>query len=212
MDPVWSAFHPAAARTSYGMGWFVSDFHGRTLLDHGGGIDGMTALVALVPEEDLGVAILTNLQTPVPVWVYGLLYPVLDEMLDVGPTGWRPGAERVAGLLRGMRAEPAREPSTRPALDLGRYAGEYGSDLLGTAAVALEDGRLVFRFGSLRAPLEHWHHDTFRAEWNDLAWRAAAGPGWVTFRLDRDGDVAELELEAYPGEIHALERRGTSGR
>lgn len=207
MNPVWSAFHPAASRTAYGMGWFISDFHGRTLLDHGGGIDGMSALLALVPEEELGVAILSNLQTSVPpVWVFGILYAVLDEALDVGATEWKPGAARLEEALRASRPEAERTPGTRPSLDLERFAGRYRSELLGTVEVAREDGRLVFRLGTLEAPLEHWHHDTFRAPWRDPVWQAVAGPGWVTFRLDRRGAVQGLDLEAYPGTIRTLDR------
>lgn len=205
-DPVWSAFHPAASASSYGMGWFVSDFHGRRLLDHGGGIDGMTALVALLPDEELGVAVLTNLQTPVPpVWIFGVLYRVLDEALGVGPTEWRSGAARLAETF-GERPTPERVADTRPSLPAERYAADYGSDTCGTARVVLEDDRLVFRLGSLEGPLEHWHHDTFRASWEDVAWRAVAGPGWVTFRLDRHGAVEALELEAYPGDNQRFDR------
>lgn len=207
MNPIWSAFHPTTSRTAYGMGWFISDFHGRTLLDHGGGIDGMSALLALVPEEELGVAIVTNLQTSLPpVWVFGLLYAALDEILDVSPTEWRPGAARLKEVLAASRPEAERVPGTQASLALERFAGRYRSELLGPAEVARQEGGLVFRLGTLEAPLEHWHHDTFRAPWSDPAWRAAAGPGWVTFRLDRHGAVEGFDLEAYPGTIRTFNR------
>jgi hypothetical protein len=38
----------------YGLGWIVSDFHGRKIVWHGGGIDGMVSQVVMVPEERLG--------------------------------------------------------------------------------------------------------------------------------------------------------------
>lgn len=205
-DPVWSAFHPAASRSSYGMGWFLTDFHGRTLLDHGGGIDGMTALLALVPEEELGVAILTNLQTPTPpVWIFGILYRLLDEALGVGPTDWTGGVTRLAEMF-GDRPTPERVAGTRPSVPREHLTGAYASDVLGTVRIDLEDDGLVLRFGSLEARLEHWHHDTFRAPWDDVAWSAVAGPGWVTFRLDRHGAVEALELEAYAGDVQRFDR------
>ena len=42
------------------MGWFLSDFRGKKLVEHGGAIDGMRALVAMIPEENVGLVILTN--------------------------------------------------------------------------------------------------------------------------------------------------------
>lgn len=212
-DPVMTAFHPAARVQSYGLGWFVSDFHGRTLVAHGGGIDGMSALVAWVPEEGLGVAILTNLQTPAPVWVYGILYAVLDPALGVGPTDWRTPTRRVEALVDAAfanRAPPERRADAPPSLPLVAYAGPYASPTLGAATVALEDGRLVFRHGTLTGELDHWHHDTFRVEWRDVAWRAAAGDGWITFRLDRSGAIEALELEAFPGETERLTRESAA--
>jgi hypothetical protein len=159
----------------------------------------MTTLVALVPEEGLGVAILTNLQTATPP--YWILYPVLDVLLGHEPIdrtdGFRAIAEQVEAILR---VEPPRVEGTQPSLPLESYAGAYESALLGSARVTLEDGRLVFRFGRFTGPLVAWHFDTFRADWDDRAWRAAAGPGWITFRLDRAGAVEALELVAIPGE------------
>jgi CubicO group peptidase (beta-lactamase class C family) len=194
-----ATFYPDARSLAYGMGWVVSEYRGRRLLDHGGGIDGMTTLVALVPEEGLGVAILTNLQTATPP--YWILYPVLDILLGHAPIDRTGEAHAIAEQVENMlRVEPPRVEGTQPSLPLGSYAGAYESPPLGSARVTLEDGRLLFRFGRLGGRLVAWHFDTFRVDWEDHAWRAAAGPGWITFRLDRAGAVEGLELIAIPGE------------
>lgn len=198
-----AAFYPEARSLAYGMGWVVSDYHGRTLLDHGGGIDGMTALVALVPEEGLGVAILTNLQLPTPP--YWLLYSVLDLYLGADPTDWSARFHELAEQL-GARPDVERIAGTRSSLALDRYAGSYESTPLGEILVEARDSRLHLRYGQLAGPLEHWHFDTFRTPWTDRAWLAAAGPGWVTFRIGRDGDPQGLQLEAIPGETWTFER------
>lgn len=209
-DPVMAAFHPVARLQAYGMGWFISDFHGTTLLAHGGGIDGMSALMAWVPEAELGVAILTNLQTATPpTWIFGMLYGVLDAALGAEPTDWRTPAASLDALfieMMGGGAEPERVAGTRPSHGLDAYTGTWTSPTLGEAAIALENDRLVFRHGTLTSTLEHWHYDTFRARWEDVAWRTAAGSGWITFRLDRSGTPAELELVAIPGEAERFVR------
>lgn len=200
-----SLFYPEARSLAYAMGWVVSEYRGLRMLDHGGGIDGMTALVALLPERDLGVAILANRQLATPP--YAILYPVLDRLLGEEPVdrteNYREVADRVEAMIT---SEPPRAEDAPPSLDLGAYEGRYESGPLGAAVVRMEGNGLVFEIGRLVAHLEPWHFDVFRAPWTDRAWRAAAGPGWVTFHLDREGRVEALELVPLPGESWRFDR------
>lgn len=41
-------------------GWFVYDYHGRKIINHSGGLDGMLSYTVLIPEENTGFVILTN--------------------------------------------------------------------------------------------------------------------------------------------------------
>lgn len=45
---------------NYGLGWFLQDWKGMTVVQHGGNIDGFNALVAMIPEKNLGFVMLTN--------------------------------------------------------------------------------------------------------------------------------------------------------
>ncbi len=47
--------YPDAHFLSYGMGWFLSDFRGKKLVEHGGAIDGMRALVAMIQKRMLAL-------------------------------------------------------------------------------------------------------------------------------------------------------------
>jgi CubicO group peptidase (beta-lactamase class C family) len=49
-----------AGKTSYGLGWFIRDWNGMKVVEHGGNIDGFNALVATIPEKKLGFVMLTN--------------------------------------------------------------------------------------------------------------------------------------------------------
>ena len=53
-------YYPEAHFHAYGLGWFLSDYRGHKVVEHGGSIDGMRALVALLPEKKLGVVVLSN--------------------------------------------------------------------------------------------------------------------------------------------------------
>ncbi|HEY0428867.1 MAG TPA: serine hydrolase [Pyrinomonadaceae bacterium] len=47
-------------KTSYGLGWFLQDWNGLKVVQHGGNIDGFNSMVAMIPEKKLGFVMLTN--------------------------------------------------------------------------------------------------------------------------------------------------------
>ncbi len=49
-----------AGGLKYGYGWFLDDWHGHKVIQHGGNIDGFNAQVAFMPDQDLGLVLLTN--------------------------------------------------------------------------------------------------------------------------------------------------------
>ncbi len=46
--------------TKYGLGWFIEPWNDKTMLHHGGNIDGYSAMVSFIPEADLGLVMLSN--------------------------------------------------------------------------------------------------------------------------------------------------------
>ncbi|HEX6184792.1 MAG TPA: serine hydrolase [Pyrinomonadaceae bacterium] len=193
-------FNPSVHFNLYGLGWALSDYRGRKVVTHSGGLDGMTSRVALMPEENLGVVILTNSETPLQAFLW---YKVFDELLGAPARDWsadymaRAKAAREREEAEEKRTEAARVPDTKPSLPLSAYAGTYGGVMYGDAKVTEEQGRLVVRL--LPSPayvgdLEHWHFDTFRIKWRD----SVVYPyprGWVTFVLDPQGKVSEMKID-----------------
>ena len=47
-------------KMSYGLGWFLQEWNGLKVVQHGGNIDGFNSLVAMIPEKNLGFVLLTN--------------------------------------------------------------------------------------------------------------------------------------------------------
>ncbi len=58
----WKPQVAVAGRSSYGLGWFVEQYKGLRLLDHEGNTAGFTADLAFLPQADLGITVLTNVQ------------------------------------------------------------------------------------------------------------------------------------------------------
>ena len=191
-------FNPTRHFYGYGLGWFLNDYHGRKVVSHGGGLDGMISQTAMMPEENLGLVVLTNSETPVNTIMQN---KILEVFLSVPPRDW--SAELLERTKQGKTAEAeeekkvlaARVTNTKPSLSLSNYAGNYRSDL-GDAVIAEENGKLVLRFPhapNLTADLSHWHYDTFEIRWRPTT--AYNFPrGWVTFTIDQNGKPDELKI------------------
>lgn len=194
-------FNPTRHFHAYGLGFFLSDYQGRKVASHGGGLDGMISQVAMMPEENLGLVVLTNSETPLST---ALVNKVFDTMLGVAARrDW--SAEMLERTRQGELAaraeekmiEASRRANTRPSLALSDYAGNYGGEMFGEARVTEENGKLVVRLvpsPNFVGDLEHWHFDTFRIRWRESV-SYPFGRGFVTFVLDPQGKVGEMKLD-----------------
>lgn len=190
----WGLMAPGSDFMTYGLGWFMNDYRGRLVVHHGGNIDGMHALVGMLPEEELGLVVLTNTYNNL---TYALMYRVADLYLGGDTPDWsaRLHAGRDSLFAPGRAAEEAfeeaRAEGTIPSLALDAYAGEYTHVMYGDARIELEgDGLVLTRGPAFTGDLRHWHHDTFEVVWRD----ASLGTAYVTFSLDGEGEVDEMEL------------------
>ena len=192
--------YPEAHFLSYGLGWFLSDYRGKKVVEHGGAIDGMRAQVALLPEEKLGVVILTNMNgTPLP---HILMYKVFDAYLEgnrekdwSGDLSKTFKALQEQGKAAAKKQEEARVKDTQPSLSPEKYAGTYKNDLYGEVKVTHDAGKLTVRFGpAFVSELEHWHYDTFRAKFRG----AGETRAFVTFGLNAQGKPDQVTLEIAP--------------
>ncbi|MGI9090123.1 MAG: serine hydrolase [Gemmatimonadaceae bacterium] len=202
IDSAYRVLNPATHLRSYAIGWVVSDYHGREMLSHAGNLSGMAAMVGLLPEERLGVVVLSNLEDQ--ALRESLMYKAFDLYLGVPPKDW--SAETLSEKRRAdsVTAADERERAAKrvrnssPSLPLERYVGVYADSLYGPAKVTTENGHLVFAMAPRQiGDLEHWHFDTFRAIWRDHR----DGKSFVTFELDPvTGAVRTMRVVPDPGE------------
>jgi CubicO group peptidase (beta-lactamase class C family) len=190
--------YPETHLRAYAMAWVVSDYRGLGLHWHNGGIDGMRAEVALIPELDLGVVVLANLGGG--SFTTALLYGIMDLFIGPRDKDWSRtllDAEREADARAReaqARLEASRIPDTRASLALSDYAGRYDNELYGDLVVRVVDGSLrVNRGPYVVGTAEHWHLDSFRVHWDD----PVLGRSFLTFTVGPRGAVTSAELESY---------------
>lgn len=57
---LWKPQNPIGDGSSYGLGWMLATWRGRTIVHHGGNIDGYACMLALAPDDNLGFVLLHN--------------------------------------------------------------------------------------------------------------------------------------------------------
>lgn len=186
---------PTFTRYGYGLGWLIGRYRAHRLAQHGGGIDGYITECMLLPDDGIGVAVLTNASsgTVAPV----VACRVLDELLGLEPIDWsarfRPrydAARTGRSEARQARRVVPDAPRPRP---VKAYAGEYRHPGYGTLVISAEAGVLKPAFGTMELSLTHRHFETFDLESHELD---IVFP--LMFLSDPDGDITALTVPFEP--------------
>lgn len=185
---------------AYGLGWFLNDIHGYKMVHHSGGILGMVSKVVLIPEEELGVVVLTNQQSGSAF--NAIFREVLQQYLDIPKTDWlafyqQREAKYAARLKEQSENQAAaRDVDSKPSLPLASYANVYKDDWYGDIEISLRDSQLHMQFTRTKAlagVLEHFQHNTFIVRWHDRTLEADA---YVNFHLNEDGSIKQATMKA----------------
>jgi len=212
LNRIWTSYMPTGSPgspgiispVSYGLGWMNYHFRGHQAHEHGGNIDGFSAMVFLMPEDDFGVAILTNKNgTPA---TSSAVYQAADLFLDLGDTDW---LERLSGggsseeaEVEPIKSEPI--PGTQSSHELKDYTGTFMNPGYGTMDIEMREDTLYATFNTVEYKLEHWHYDVFKGSGSFIE-------QLFNFRTDNDGyiesvhvpfevsvDPIEFEMQAPP--------------
>lgn len=69
----------------YGLGWRIYDYAGHRMIYHAGAVQGYRAIIALLPERDIGLALLWHSEHRAPS---ALLPAIADRALGLNETDW----------------------------------------------------------------------------------------------------------------------------
>jgi CubicO group peptidase (beta-lactamase class C family) len=181
----------------YGLGFFVTDYRGKRMLIHSGGLPGFISRVAMIPDLKIGVSILTNHESSA---MDPILYRVLDHYMDAPAHDWLDAYRTLAArgdsavAAQDRAAATSRDSLSTPSLRLGDYMGTYRDAWYGDVVIEPSNHGLRIRFTrspSLVGRLVHWQHDSFLARWDDRELRADA---FVTFNLNPDATVKDMSI------------------
>jgi CubicO group peptidase (beta-lactamase class C family) len=134
----------------YGLGWFLEEYAGRKIVAHTGGVNGFVTGVCLVPEEKLGIIVLTN--TDANNFYEALRNEIEDAYLGLPYRNYskvyldyqQAGEKEKASQWKMTRDSIAMNAAT--ALSLTSYTGDYMHDIYGKMNIKIEGGKLIMRF------------------------------------------------------------------
>lgn len=189
---------------AYGLGMQLRDYKGRKVVMHGGALQGFYSRVVLVPEEKLGIAILTNAESGGAMT--SLQYRLLDQHLGAAATDWIARIHDLEteatrkDLEDQKKAGTARAAKSAPSLALASYDGNYQDPWYGTVSIRQAGNKRVMSFSKtpdLTGELEHFQHDTFIVRWKERNFNADA---YVTFALNPDGSIERMKMAPVSSE------------
>ncbi len=163
--------------TGYGLGLETQDYAGKQVYWHTGGAGGMVSNVCFVPEEKLGIAILTNNDNQ--GFFEDLRHQILDAYLGV-PYVNRSQQDlpqfldhEEVGFNQRKEWNRRKLKLNNPELPLTAYTGEYTNTLYGKIRISQEKNDLFIHFETkpdLTATLEYMDNGDWLLKYNNIVY------------------------------------------
>ncbi len=162
---------------SYGMGWFLQTYgEGNKYvhaLSHMGGFAGVRSLMTLIPEQKLGIAIVSNFGAMrVSMLPEALRNKFLDLYLGLSNHDWSQENLQKMATIRNKNKQyknAHRLQNPRKPHDLSVYVGIYENPLYGRFEIQKDQNQLFLLYRKKRVPLQHWNGDEFQFKGYDLS-------------------------------------------
>ena len=184
---------------SYGMGWVNTSYRGHRMVWHNGEIDGFYALLSMLPDDDLGVVILTNIQDW-PVTDVAA-YQIYDRLLGLDVIDWSGRFEQAENKSKAADAEAKkteasnRKLGTHPSHDLKDYVGRFENPGYGTLTIQPASDGFTASLNQITVPFQPYHYDVFQVPEN-AHW--ILGKTKIRFLTNMDGDIESIAAPLEP--------------
>jgi CubicO group peptidase (beta-lactamase class C family) len=185
---------------TYAMGWVDTTFRGHRMVWHNGGIDGFHSLLTMLPDEQIGVVILSNMAGNSAL--EPIVYSAFDGLLGLTSQPWvdRYKAEgekmKKAAEAAKTKEHVSAKAGTQASHPLADFAGDYVNPAYGTIKIVQQGNDLTIALNQMpSAPFIRVHYDIFEVpEKSDSEAAGTRGQ----FYMNRDGDLDRLAMPLAP--------------
>lgn len=149
---------PFAVQTTtpsgYGLGWEIDTYRDRKHVHHGGTLEGFFSEVSLLPDEKIGLVILTNNSTDGRYAISYIENKIYDYFLGIYDTDW----------LQKIQDKRQEAKLALPIPSLKKYEGCYTHPAYGTMQISIEYDSLIATLGKMRLQLNYKEEGVFEAK------------------------------------------------
>ena len=193
--------------SGYGLGWRLTDVRGNLSVAHTGGLPGMLSLVTMIPDQKLGIVILTNTATGGGGVFRAVSQTIIDRYLGLSNFDWiekyskdaqsrQNNGDSVTTKVWETVAAAKNTPFKNE-----DYIGIYEDKWFGKVEIFLKDKQLWFK--SLRSPklngaMQFYKANAFAIKWDYQDMNADA---FAIFTLDEEGKANSIKMKGISPNI-----------
>ncbi|MFP7335232.1 serine hydrolase [Shouchella clausii] len=193
---------PERVRVGYALGWTVDSFRGHKVVDHGGNVNGGSALISFMPDENIGITILTNANSN--LFGTALSMEVYDGHLRCqGQNNWfslyQDGMNALVTTMKGqLHAIYDTKIDNKPCSHaLEEYRGTYTHSGYGDIYITVQGDALHMDYHGHSMDVKHLHYDIFTFE-------LLSGPLPLSFATGFDGRINSLSIP-FEGTVEPIQ-------
>ena len=148
-----------------GLGWDIEDVRDHRIIRRSGAVPGMISQLILLPDIEVGIAILSNSDVNGKKFLHALGSRIAEACFHLQPEGKRSSSDsRVEDRTESKHDEKSEDPVD---LKLEQYTGKFSDPVVGDVEVAGDEGRLTLSYGNLLGDLKHRTNAEFQITWRD---------------------------------------------
>ena len=183
----------------YALGFRTYNYQKYKVVGHGGKLGGFVSQVAMVPDLNLGITVLTNQESTAAYW--SIIYYLLDYYEDNQKFDWIKAFSDEEVLAAAKLTESQNknlvkaDPSGKFDLSIAKLAGKYIDEVYGDVLLIPSGTGLLLEFKQLphlNARLDYFQYNSFIATLKNKNLKADS---YVTFAFNADGSVDQVKLK-----------------
>lgn len=187
---------PFPLTSFYALGWIHSAYDPHAIIWHNGATFGVYNVAAFIPEEKLGIIVLSNMRNT--ELSLALAMQFFDLYFGKKGTDWSQDFLKMMQEKEKKFKEMPPPASFFPSQPLENYAGTYRNPVFGEVRVETDgkDLKLIIGKNQTKIPLQHWSRDTFTLDWTPFQEETSK----VFFYSDGDKPVTKMNAELFSRE------------
>ena len=160
----------------YGLGWMLEEYGGKKIVSHTGGVNGFVTSVTLIPEDNLGIIVLTN--TDANNFYEALKWEIMDAYFNypyrnyskIYFNAFEKELQTEQNSIQKKRDTVAMHLPV--ALALEKFTGEYENDPYGTLKIVKEGDhvKVLFQHHTMTGKLETLSGNRFLCTYSNPIW------------------------------------------